>query len=525
MTAIDRRGFLAFSPLAVLPVMDRALARGRPLPADSLTLAETQQGPVRGTALEDSVRFLGIPFAAPPVGPLRFRAPRPPARRKQVFDAGAFAPAAIQNEPVAGLYGPGPLPTTEDCLYLNVWRPLTPGPHPVYVWVHGGGNVAGASRMPVFDGARLARQGIVSVTVAYRVGALGFLDVSNELGGDYAGSGNNGLLDITAALRWVRENVAAFGGNPAAVTLGGQSAGAKNVCTLLAMPQAHGLFRAAIVESGGAETAVTADRAAEMTRQFVAELPEGGAAGLLSLPPAVLLAAQNRFSRKWNRKYPFRAVVDGQTLPHLPLASMREGHAAPVPLLIGTTRDEIAFFGPNAARDGGVVQGDLANMALSAFEPVYAEHRRLLAGRTAVDQRYAALTAEEYWLPSIRAAEAHARQGRSAWLYRLDMPRAVAPNAGYAVHGSELPLVWDKVADPQSSYLGPDGAEGQALAEVMHRHWVSFIRTGHPADGAAWPRYEARSRPTMLFDARSRAVPDPDGALRRLWAGAAFDFS
>jgi len=520
--AFDRRDLLKLSGLTLASgLLSGCLADQQRSGARDDAIAQTTEGPVEGTLLPDSIAFMGIPFAAAPVGPLRFRAPVPAPRRAQLLPAKTFAAAAIQPPPPAGLYGPEPMPTREDCLYLNVWRPRTSGPHPVYVWVHGGGNVAGATRMPVFDGARLARKGIVCVSVAYRVGALGFLDVSGLLGPDYAGSGNNGILDIVAGLRWVRDNIAGFGGDPAAVTVGGQSAGAKNVCTLLAMPAAKGLFRAAVVESGGAETCASADRAAEMARILAAEA--GG--DLQAIDAAALLQAQIRFSKRWNRKYPFRSVVDGVHLPQLPLAALRSGAALDVPLLIGTARDEIAFFGPNATRDGTVVQADLANMALDRFLPIYAGYDRVMAQASPIDRRYAALCAEEYWIPTQRAAAAHAAAGRSTWLYRLDMPRAQAPNAGYSVHGSELPLVWDKVDDPLSSYLGPDGAAGARLSATMHAAWVSFIRSGAPqAPDLAWPRHGARTRATMLFDAQSRTVADPDAAQRRLWDGAEFDF-
>ena len=523
LPSLDRRAVLKGSALLVaggaLPGQGTAASR------DDL-VAMTAEGPVEGVLQAESLAFLGIPFAAPPVGPLRFRAPQPAARRRQLLPAKGFAAAAIQAAPPAGLYGPGVMPTSEDWLYLNVWRPRGPGPHPVFVWIHGGGNVAGATRMPVFDGARFARKGIVCVSLAYRVGALGFLDLGDLLGPGYAGSGNNGMLDIVAGLRWVRRNIAGFGGDPRAVTVGGQSAGAKNVCTLLAMPQAKGMFRAAIVQSGGAETCATAEQAAAMARMMLAETGDSDPRALLGLDAAALLQAQIRFGRRWHRKYPFRSVVDGVHLPLLPLDALRQGKAHRVPLLIGTTRDEIAFFGPNAARDGTVVQGDLANMALEHFAPVYRGYDTAMPGASAIDRRYAALTAEEYAIPTLRAAGAHAAAGRPTWLYRLDLPRASAPNAGYAVHGSELPLVWDKVDDPASSYLGPDGALGAQLSAAMHAAWVSFIRGGVPgAPGLAWPRYDAVHRATMLFDGESRAVADPDAALRRLWDGALFDFS
>ncbi len=487
-------------------------------------VVETLEGPVRGVALEHCRRFLGVPFAAAPVGPLRFRAPQPPPRRSSVFTATSFASAPIQNPPREGLYGPGPLPVSEDCLALNIWQPLSEGPHPVYVWSHGGGNVAGSSRMPVFDGSRVAGHGTGCVTVSYRVGAFGFLDVSPILGPDYSGSGNNGMLDIVAALKWVRDNIAAFGGDPAAVTVGGQSAGAKNVCTLLGMPSANGLFRAAIAQSGGAETINTAAAAAHMAALFRDEAGSD-AADLGRMPAEALLAIQNRVAARWPRKYPFRPVIDGIHLPDLPLSTLRAGTGSRVPLLIGATRDEVAFFGPNATADGTVVQGDLANMALPAFSAIYDQYPTVLPDASAIDLRYAALSAEEYGIPTVHAADAHGDHAPT-WRYRLDLPRGTKPNKGYAVHGSELPLVWDKLDDPGSALLGPEGPAAEALSARMHAHWVSFIRKGSPDAtlDPAWRRYEPSTRSTMLFDAVSRVVNDPDAAERGLWETADFDF-
>ncbi|MFK7828728.1 MAG: carboxylesterase/lipase family protein [Congregibacter sp.] len=526
MDELSRRQFLAASAAgAAAAMLSGCAVSGDKGGTIRNVIAQTREGPVLGVSLGESVRFLGVPFAAAPVGPLRFKAPQAAAKREGVFSAMSFAPAPIQNAPREGLYGPGILPLSEDCLAVNIWRPHSDGPNPVYVWIHGGGNVAGSSRMPVFDGAQFARDGIVCVTLSYRVGCFGFLDVSPILGSDYAGSGNNGMLDIVAALEWVRDNIAEFGGDPLAITVGGQSAGAKNVCTLLGMPAAKNLFRAAIVESGGAETINTPEAAIEMANLFADEAG-GDEAVLGQMPARELLAIQNRVSSRWPRKYPFRPVIDGIHLLELPLFALHSGRASRIPLLIGTTRDEIAFFGPNARRDGTVVQGDLANMSLSAFSAVYADYPKVFPDACATDLRYAALTAEEYGIPTINAADAHGGKAPT-WRYRFDMPRSTAPNADYAVHGSELALVWNKLDDPGSALLGPEGSEADMLSTRMHAHWVSFIQNGRPdaAIDPDWDAYEASARTTLLFDTQSRVVGDPEGAERKLWSSAKFDFS
>lgn len=516
MTAfnLSRRSLLSIATASI------ALTALR-VPAFAADAAERQtaQGPVRGLKQSDSIAFLGVPFAAPPVGDLRFRAPQEPGKRNHILETTDFAASPIQKQPRPGLYMDGPMPVSEDCLYLNIWTPTTPGPHPVYIWIHGGGNVAGSSRMPVFDGNRLARHGIVCVSITYRVGVFGFLDVSSALGEEYAGSGNNGLLDIVQALKWVQANISEFGGNPDAVTVGGQSAGAKNVCSLLTLPAADGLFHAAICESGGAETAMTAERAAEMTQEFTVV---ANGLDLLTATPDELLVAQNEFGAKWDRKYPFRAIVDNVHLHDVPLYAMRDGKSAKVPVMMGTTRDENAFFGPNEDGSGTVAQGNIANMDIDVFRDIYAEYDDLLPHADATDRRYAALTAEEYWIPTMRAADMLAASGRDVRVYRLDMPRSEAPNAGYSVHGSELPLVWSKLDDSRSAELGPEGIAAQELSDLMHSDWVAFIKS--QAFRKEWPAYDADTRATMIYDAESRVVNDPDADQRRAWPMDAFDF-
>jgi para-nitrobenzyl esterase len=217
-------------------------------------------------------------------------------------------------------------------------------------------------------------------------------------------------------------------------------------------------------------------------------------------------------------------VMDSVHLHHPPLASMRAAKAPSVPLLIGTTRNESAFFGSNAARDGVVGQLDLANMPLDAFTQIYRHYDTLMPDASPTDRRYAALTAEEYWVPSINAACAHAAGGGNAWLYRLDMPRDRAPNAGYSVHGSELPLVWDKTHDRYNGQLGPQGKNADRLSALMFAQWVSFIRYGRPAD-AHWAIVDDAAPATMVFNEESRLVRNLDDAQRAVWKEAAFDFS
>ena len=451
--------------------------------------------------IADGVRvFRGIPYAAPPVGALRFRPPAPVVPWSGVRPAQDFGPAPIQP-PLPDLPG---LPTSEDCLYLNVWAPLTGTGHPVLVWLHGGGNTGGTTRAPLLDGAAFARDGVVCVTVGYRLGAFGFLDVAALLGESYAGSGSNGLRDQAAALVWVRDNIAAFGGDPARVTLAGQSAGAKDVCGLLAAPSATVLFQRAIVESGSGQTVFTPGQAAMVAKLFAA----AGGDRPLDLPAERLLAAEVALLADPPLDFPFRPVLDGSFLPRRPVDAVAAGSAAGVTLLLGSNADESMLFVPDpAAAAQPIPQAALSNMLAADFAALEAEYARTLPALEAAQRHWRMLTAEEYWIPTLRVAEAQVGAGGTAWMYRYDMPATAGGFAGHAVHAGELASVWSRPG---------------AVLPALHDAWVRFIGGGAP--GAAglpdWPRFDTATRATMIFDAAPHIATDPRGAERRLWAAA-----
>lgn len=503
-------GAVAGAPMLGLPAM--AAEKAHPLVA-----MNTASGRVLGHELPGALRFLGIPFAEPPVGARRFLAPEPIAPWQGLKPALSYATSAIQRPIGPSPYVPHSPTYSEDCLYLNVWTPKSAGPHPVYVWVYGGGNVAGTTSMPVFDGECMAARGVVVVSIAYRVGTLGFMDVSGLLGDRYAGSGNNGLRDLTLGLRWVRENIARFGGDPKRVTIGGQSAGGKNVISLMAAPEANGLFHGAISKSGGGQTCFDLPTARAIADQILAGvgLSRQNARGLIDVPADELLKAQVKLIAGYPYKYPFRAVVDGVVLPKVPLDAIAAGASRDVPLLLGWTRDESAFFGPAKTPDLSVTQNELANMPLADFKAVQARYREAFPQWDAVQTRYRSISAEEYGVPSIRVAEALARAKGTAFLYRYDMPRTDGAKAGYAIHGSELALVFDNLHDSTAPALGPTGPKAAQLGAVMSQAWIDFIARGKPQ--ASWGAYDLASRPTMRFDERSEVVADLDGKERLLW--------
>ncbi|MEY9875075.1 para-nitrobenzyl esterase [Streptacidiphilus sp. MAP12-33] len=411
------------------------------------------------------------------------------------------------------------------CLTLNVWTPQSgSGRRPVLVWIHGGGFLTGSGSDPVFDGGRLARRhDIVVVTVNYRLGALGFLRLAGTLGERYASSGNTGLLDQRAALAWVRDNIAAFGGDPGNVTLCGQSAGAFGVVAHLAAPGSAGLFHKAIVQSGSGEGAASVEQAAEVSRAFLDELgiAPGAAADLLTRPVTDLLRAQEAVTRAWQSRgegltLAFRPVVDGSVLPATPLDAITAGAARRVPLLLGTNRDEGRMF---TVLGSGPV-GDLPEEALVAvFAAFHADPGRALDAYRSVESDtspaglLAALMGERtFGAPTRRLAEAQAACGGAVWRYRFDWPSTAHDGRLGACHSLELPFVFDNLTvRGVERFTGPKPP--QELADVMSCCWARFARSGDPG---LWPRYESGSRQVMLFDRVTSVGKDPDRTLRLL---------
>jgi para-nitrobenzyl esterase len=488
--------------------------------------------------LDDTLVFKGIPYARPPLGPLRFKPAAPLDPDHSVFNAFSFAPAPMQppfSVAVASTTALGDATCSEDCLYLNVWTPIEPGPHPVFVWIYGGGNVAGATSEPIYDGSNFARSGVVCVTVGYRVGAFGFLELGELLGGEFRGSGNNAIRDQILALQWVQENIGALGGDPSRVTVGGESAGAKNVSTLLATPSARGLFQSAIIESGGGQTVHAVEQANSVTELFMRELRSINSASdaLFAASAAELLTAEERTYVAYPRSFAFRSVVDGQTLPDQPLRAVTTGASRDVRVLIGSNRDESLFFLPRAlvdlhrtdkAASLPISSHELGQLDLQTMERIEERYVQTFPSMTPFERRFRMLTAEEYWIPTVRLTDAHARSGGATWAYRFERPMHGGPFDGYTPHFSELPFVWKNFDDPFTRMFYPADVPIPELANQMHSAWVSFIKGRQPtARGLPdWPRYSAegeRARETMLLNDRSELVRDPAGNERALWDG------
>jgi len=491
-------------------------------------IALTTHGKLRGLRESGLDIFRGIPFAAPPVGALRFRAPEPAAPWTGVRDATRFGRSAPQRPvPFDFLEGMDVGPTDEDCLTLNVYTPAADGGRrPVLVWIHGGAFTIGSGSQRMYDARPLAQRGdVVVVTLNYRLGALGFLPLE-----DPEAAPNAGLLDQVAALRWVRANAAAFGGDPANVTIFGESAGGMSVGCLLGMPSAQGVFDRAIPMSGAAHQVNAPGTAARVRADFCRELGvrDGDLAALRAAPVEAILAAQARTEQAYVGapiRMGFRPSVDGRALPVRPIEKIREGLSANRPVLVGATRDEWKLFGlmdPEAFR----LDGDALLRRLEARVPGHGE--KLLAAYRAARPRdshaelfFAIESDRLFRIPALRLAEAQAAHQERTFAYLFTWESPMLGGRLGACHGIDVPFVFGLIGTPGAEKFAGGGPAAHALADDTSAAWLGFARSGHPGHPGlpSWPRYAVPRRPTMVFGPRCELVDDPLGAERAVWDG------
>lgn len=483
------------------------------------------QGQLRGADKDGVLSFKGIPYAAAPYGPNRFAAPIPaPAWNgvRDALDLGPTSPAPPYPSPI-DLLLPEPVIAGEENLNLNVWTPALDGRLPVLVWIHGGAFVNGSNAVSTYDGARFARDGVVCVGINYRLGAEGFLLIDGA-------PANRGLLDQVAALEWVRDNIADFGGDPESVTIAGESAGAMSVTTLLSIPAAAGLFRRAIAQSGAGHHVISAETAAKVTAALAADLGvEPTVEGFGSVAPDVLVAAQAALGASiaaspdrsaWGEistnLMPFEPAVDGTVVPGRPIDRLAEGVAADVEVLIGSNTDEHAlFFVPNGIAD--FIEEPMLFGALSLVSPdpapVIASHRELLPEATSGELLISVMSDWFFRIPAVRVAEARKRHACDTYVYEFCWRSPQFGGRLGACHALEVGFVFDNLDDPAGKALVGD-APPQSLADEMHSAWVNFVTSGDPG----WAAY-GEDRTVRRFDEVSATVNDPGAAQRLLWEG------
>jgi para-nitrobenzyl esterase len=519
--------------------------------AEAGPVVDTTAGKVRGL-IQDGVNvFKGIPYGASTAGKNRFMAPVNPPAWTGFRDALAYGPSAPQGD---GRTAPAPIgsatasisnpgaggvgPTSEDCLVLNVWsRGLGDGgKRPVMFWLHGGGFASGSGSSAMFDGVNLSRRGdVVVVTINHRLNVFGFLHLG-DLGGDaYAASGNAGMLDVVHALVWVRDNIARFGGDPANVTVFGESGGGRKVASLMAMPAAKGLFHRAIIESGPGLHLQPRDRATEIAYAVLRELElkPNQIARLQELPAQRILAAYNTVERRLDSDAREKGIVEQhglvptvgvEALPSHPFDPVAPEMSADIPLLIGTNKHELALQTRSDAKIHGrtlteeELRARVSMMAGNAADRVMQTYKALYPDAHPAVRFILMATDRTYRLDSITLAQRKAAQNRApVFMYLFTWETPVDGGRLLAHHALEISFVFDNT----SKVPGPTGGGPQAaaLADKMSDAWIAFARTGNPNTPKLpkWPSYVASTRSTMIFNNECKVEDDPGAVERHLW--------
>jgi para-nitrobenzyl esterase len=471
---------LRLALLALISALTSGLASAQtpPVRIDSGLLQGVQDG--------GAVAYKGVPYAAPPLGPLRWRPPQPVAAWTGVRDAANFGPVCPQ---APGLGVPASVPQSEDCLTLNVWAPAhAVRGAPIMVWLHGGGDDGGTARQPQFDGAVFARDGIVFVSVDYRLGALGWFahPVLSREAGPGAPLGNYGLMDEIAALKWVQRNIRAFGGDPRQVTVAGESAGGEAVLFLMGAPAARGLFARAIVESGtgwaGYPTLAKAQDEGVALVTRAGAPANADAAALRALPVAALLAADQG---------EIGEIIDGRLVTADPAATFAAGHAAAIPLLIGSNNGEDSLLGNSDPKE---VLKDFTADQLAALRAAY-------GAETPDDAALGRAIFRDQWMGApARWIAAHQSAHAPTWLYQFAyIPSLLAGRRRAASHGFEMLFTFEALA--RAPIPLPASAADTAEMTLVHGCWASFVKTGVPTcpGGPAWPGYSTAGDTLMLF--------------------------
>ena len=483
-------------------------------------------GSIQGRVKNDALLFAGIPYAQAPVESLRFRPPQPLAKFSEPYPALKFSPAAPQI-PSGGMTDSAPVRWSEDCLYLNISAPLAvlengdAGGRAVMVWIHGGGYTSGQGAIPWYNGNRFAKNNdIVVVSINYRLGALGFVDLTH-LGEEFATSNINGTLDQIAALQWVQDNIAAFGGDPSRVTIAGESAGGFSVATLMACPSAEGLFQQAIPQSGACHHTLPREASKKVTEHFLGELGLRSAVEIEAASADDILIAQRATSAYFAQGAgqvnslgvavsPFYPVHGNATLPDDPLTAARNGASSTVRVLTGSNKDETTLWST------GETSREKLERTVAGYHAVeaLAVYQRTRPEASSHDLLVALTTDHMFRIPAIRLAEAR-QEAAPTFMYQFNWRSRALNGVLAATHSLEIPFAFNNLDQAGVDFfLGP-GPSPQGLADTMHKAWCDFIKTGEPG----WPAYDSDTRATMFFDDIYAVVEDPDPEERAAWNG------
>ena len=506
-------------------------------------IAETRYGKVQGVERDGLCVFKGVPFAAPPVGERRWLPPAPPEPWTDVRSAEQFGRVAPQNR-LPGLEVFEALaieePQDEDCLYLNVWTPgLDDARRPVLVWIHGGGFTIGSGSQGIYEGSTLARRGdVVVVSINYRLGPLGFLNLAEVTGGRIPATGCEGMLDQVAALEWVRDNIAAFGGDPGNVTIFGESAGGMSVGTLLGMPSARGLFHKAIPQSGACHTSRTLERGVVVAERYLGHLgvraddPDGLRAAsteqLLGAATALMAQLAASFDPEIGGM-PMQPVADGEVLPRRPIESVEAGSAAGIAVLVGTTLEEwklLAAADPTVPKldDAALVQRvgrQLPEGDAKAVIEAYRASRTARGADASAPELFLAIETDRVFrAPAIRLAERQLAHDARVYSYLFTWPSPVIGGRLGSCHALDLPFVFGThaISDGMKAFAGA-GPAADALATAVQDSWLAFARTGDPSNdtvGKLDP-YDPDRRTTLVLGETPGSESAPYDAERAAW--------
>jgi para-nitrobenzyl esterase len=488
-------------------------------------VADTTFGKIRGADIDGIKIFKGIPYGASTTGKNRFMPPADPPKWANIRDTLEYGHSAPQTEPGArrnvsdlAVAGAGLTAEGEDCLVLNVWTPaLDATKRPVMLWCHGGGFATGSGASPVTDGTNLARRGdVVVVTINHRLNVLGFTNLAELGGSDFAQSGDVGMLDIVQALKWVRDNITQFGGDPNNVTIFGQSGGGRKVGTLLAMPSARGLFHRAIIESGPTITLVEREQAARVASELLAKLGlnKSEVRDLQTLPVDRIMTAYFAVVRSMNvdqMTMGFSPTMDGHAIPRHPFHPSASDESPNVPLMLGSARTELTN-GADASMfsmNDQAMRGRIRSILGASAESVIDVYRKANPGASPSDLYFLIASDARYGAPIMKIAERRAALSKApVYLYYFRWESPVDGGRLKSPHTIEIPFAFHNV---KASRLTRTSADAPGLADKVSDAWIAFARKGDPSVSRLprWTPFTSANRPTMVFNNESKVENDP----------------